>query len=319
MENAMNRLIKIRDVSARYDISARALRYYEEMGLIKSSRSEGYSYRMYDESAVKRLEQILILRRLNISIKDIKRIFHTEGSGELLEVLEKKVEDIDEEASLLIELKKIVLEFIDQIKKIDFGKESDVRFLYEKTKAVEMQIANVNYDGNASAAARFSEITEKLDKKIPEIMIVRIPEFRALTSGIVSYEEVFGSFNAWKEAHDHLIEPIIFDAGDFLFYRGGTAEWIWRVKNGVTEADTAPYKIIDHPGGLYAVAVSVDADDESWFKVLHKIEKWIDRTNFVIDRKRGIACHMIYIDEEIRAGLGYDQLNLYVPIELRKN
>jgi len=35
----MNKLIKIRDVSVRYDISARTLRYYEDMGLIASART----------------------------------------------------------------------------------------------------------------------------------------------------------------------------------------------------------------------------------------------------------------------------------------
>ena len=64
----MGNLVKIRELSTQYDISARTLRYYEDMGLIESSRSDGYAYRMYDERAVKRLEQILILRRLNISV-----------------------------------------------------------------------------------------------------------------------------------------------------------------------------------------------------------------------------------------------------------
>lgn len=36
----MNDLIKIRDLSNKYDISARALRYYEDVGLITSVRSE---------------------------------------------------------------------------------------------------------------------------------------------------------------------------------------------------------------------------------------------------------------------------------------
>jgi len=58
----VNDLIKIRDVSAKYDISARTLRYYEDMSLINSTRSDDYAYRMYDDDAVKRLEQILILR-----------------------------------------------------------------------------------------------------------------------------------------------------------------------------------------------------------------------------------------------------------------
>lgn len=86
----MNNLVKIREISVRYNVSARTLRYYEDMGLIESTRSDGYAYRLYDEAAIKRLEQILILRRLNISIKDIKRIFGTAESEVVLDVLEKR-------------------------------------------------------------------------------------------------------------------------------------------------------------------------------------------------------------------------------------
>ena len=108
----MNDLIKIRDLTVQYDLTARTLRYYEDMGLIRSTRIDDYAYRLYDEANVKRLEQILILRKLNISIKDSQRIFNTPGSEIVLEVLGKKVDHIDEEVSLLHELKIIVLEFI---------------------------------------------------------------------------------------------------------------------------------------------------------------------------------------------------------------
>lgn len=102
----MSDLVKIREISVRYNVSARTLRYYEDMGLIESIRNDGYAYRLYDEAAIKRLEQILILRRLNISIKDIKRIFSAKGSEVVLDVLKKKAGSIDEEVSLLHELKK---------------------------------------------------------------------------------------------------------------------------------------------------------------------------------------------------------------------
>ena len=111
----MGELIKIREVALKYDITARTLKYYEEMGMINSTRSDDSAYRMYNDNAVQRLEQILILRKLNISIKDIKRIFNTPGSDVVLEVLGKKVENIDDEVSLLQELKTIILEFIHQI------------------------------------------------------------------------------------------------------------------------------------------------------------------------------------------------------------
>jgi len=165
----MGELIKIREMSLQYGISARALKYYEEMGLITSTRSEDYAYRLYDDAAVQRLEQILILRKLNISIRDIRRIFDTAGSEVVLEVLGKKVEAIDEEVSLLHELKEIVLDFIRQIEQADFAKESDVKLLYAKAKEIENQLVNVDYEGNAANVNRLLEVTEKL-AKAPEII-----------------------------------------------------------------------------------------------------------------------------------------------------
>lgn len=97
----MHELIKIRDVSAKYNISARTLRYYEDMGLITSIRSDDYAYRLYNDAALKRLEQILVLRKLNVGIKDIQRIFNSPGTEVVLEVLIKKVDDIDEDIALL--------------------------------------------------------------------------------------------------------------------------------------------------------------------------------------------------------------------------
>ena len=213
----MENLAKIREISVKYNISARTLRYYEDMGLIKSIRSDDYAYRLYDESAIKCLEKILILRRLNISIKDIKRIFNTTGSEVVLDVLGKKVNHIDEEISLLYELKKIVLEFINQIKKSDFEKETDVKLLYEKARDIETQIENIDYNGNPTTANRFFEVTERLNNKVPDIMIVRIPKFRAVTSGPMAYDKLFGEFQFWQEAHNDFYEPIIFDSPDFLW------------------------------------------------------------------------------------------------------
>ncbi len=90
------------------------------------------------------------------------------------------------------------------------------------------------------------------------------------------------------------------------------------VKDEITSADTTPYEVVEFPGGLYAVAVSVDGDGESQDKVRGKIEKWLGGTNFVVDNDRALMGHMIYVDDEIKEGLGYHQMNLYTPIKLRK-
>lgn len=93
----MVELTKIREVSLKYDISTRELKYYEDIGLIKSTKSDDYAYRLYDENALKRLEQILILKKLNINNKDIQRIFISDSCEVVLEVLKHRITSIDDE------------------------------------------------------------------------------------------------------------------------------------------------------------------------------------------------------------------------------
>lgn len=53
-----------------FNISVRMLHYYEKKGLISSTRIPDYSYRVYDDEAVKRIQQILVLRKLRIPVKE---------------------------------------------------------------------------------------------------------------------------------------------------------------------------------------------------------------------------------------------------------
>ncbi|MHC5248445.1 MerR family transcriptional regulator [Enterococcus sp. LJL90] len=322
----MGDLIKIREVSSKYNITARALRYYEDMGLITSVRNEDVAYRMYDDAAVQRLEQILILRKLNISIKDIQRIFASAGSEVVLDVLGQKVENIDEEVALLNELREIVLDFIEEIEKANFLDNSDIKKLYNKAKDIETELTNVEYAGKPNNVSRLVEITEKLDKKVPDVMVIRIPRFRAVTSGKRSFEEIFSPggymFKLWQ--HYELYQTVIFDCLDFLLVSEEEGEMICAVKDEVTQADVSPLQIIDFPGGLYAMAVSIDEDDESIQKVHEKIFKWVAGTNFEVDQARSFMFNMPYLDEEnkyqqdIEKGLGYRQMQRYVPLKLKE-
>ena len=199
----MDELVKITELSNRYEISARTLRYYEDMGLITSTRKDDYAYRLYDGSAVKRLEQILILRRLNISIRDIRRVFSSPGSDVVVEVLDKKINDIDDEVALLHELKEVILEFIRQIKDADFSRESDVKQLYEKAKDIEGQLVNIDYDGNVSNVNRLLEVTEKMERR-PDV-VRKLPHFYNIfnvSSPIEAYELYHEAFGVEKVSDD---------------------------------------------------------------------------------------------------------------------
>jgi len=318
----MNELVKIQAVTSRYGISARALRYYEDMGLIVSTRSDDYAYRLYDADAIQRLEQILILRKLNISIKDIQRIFNTPGSAVVLEVLGKKVADIDGEVALLHELKDIVLAFIRQIENADFGKDSDVKLLFEKAKEIEKQLVNVDYDGNTANVNRLLDVTEKLNaNKLPEVRIVQLPKCKMATSGAPSTSNVW-SFSDWWGEYDKNRQNIhlAYAPMDFLYYDEGGFVWMMMVDNDTTSEACGGYEVIDFEGGIYAVCTSIDGDGESNDLVVKKIEKWLERTGFEIRKKADgyhYMGHMINPSDEIKQGLGYDQFEVFVPIKLK--
>jgi len=209
----MSDLTKIKDVSAKYAITARTLRYYEDMGLLTSIRSDGYAHRMYDEGAITRLKQILILRKLNISVKDIKRIFKAADSEVVLDVLGKKAEDIDNEVALLHELKGIVLEFINQIRQSDFHSNSDVKLLYDKAKEIETHLIASDYNGNSSTGAsntsRLLEVTEKLeDKKITTPVAIKtyrqsVGAMRFIGKKYASGAQAWGE---WNDDTDNLLK-----------------------------------------------------------------------------------------------------------------
>jgi len=153
--------------------------------------------------------------------------------------------------------------------------------------------------------------------KVPDVMIINVPKFRAVTSGLAPWEAVFGEFAKWQEAHQDFFKEIVFDCADFLTGKDDKAEWFWRLRDEVTDADVAPYKITEFQGGLYAAAVSVDGDGESHDKVRAKVDKWLETTNFIEDGSRVKMGNMIYANEEIKKGLGYNQMVLYLPVKLK--
>jgi DNA-binding transcriptional MerR regulator len=57
--------VKITEVTEQFSISSRTLRYYEQVGLLKSERPPFEKYRFYDSENINRLQQILVLTSFN--------------------------------------------------------------------------------------------------------------------------------------------------------------------------------------------------------------------------------------------------------------
>jgi len=324
-ENKMKNLTKITDMSTKYGISARTLRYYEDIGLITSSRTNDYAYRLYDETAGKKLEQILILRKLNISIKDINRIFNSTGSEIVLDVLSKKVDDIDNEVSLLHELKQIVLTFIRHIEKIDFNKEADVKKLYDSAEEIEQQLVNVEYEGNKSSFIRLLEVHDKLKQRQQHVMITNLPSGRAVTSGWVWWDDDImneGGFNQWAWANKHLFKEAFFNSAIYYVERsadfhGGMVCMNFMVNDNVTEAEIAPYKFVDFEGGIYAYMHGLESDAEYCDVMYYNILKWLEDSEFERDESRDLFAQSTCLGTKWEIWKSYKQFQRYVPIKVR--
>lgn len=69
----------VNEVSKLAGVSVRTLHYYDEIGLLTPAVITEAGYRLYDDSNLERLQQILLFRELEFSLKDIKEIIDRPG------------------------------------------------------------------------------------------------------------------------------------------------------------------------------------------------------------------------------------------------
>ena len=67
----------VKEVSVITGVSIRTLRYYDEIGLLKPTELTETGYRLYDNKALEKLQEILFFRELEIPLIDIKKIMDT--------------------------------------------------------------------------------------------------------------------------------------------------------------------------------------------------------------------------------------------------
>ena len=86
--------MKIKQVEELVGITKKNIRFYEEQGLLQIERAEN-GYREYHQKDVIRLQEIKLLRKIDISIEEMRALFEQKESLQicleqhLKEVLEK--------------------------------------------------------------------------------------------------------------------------------------------------------------------------------------------------------------------------------------
>lgn len=111
MENKYN----IGIISKTLNIPRSTLRYWEKEGLISSNRNFNNDYRQFSLNSIYEILDIAFYRKLNISIKEIKKM-ETQNVKEIEQVLLKNKKNIDKTISELKNTKKMIEKRINQIK-----------------------------------------------------------------------------------------------------------------------------------------------------------------------------------------------------------
>ena len=104
-------LMKIGDVTNRLGITHRSLHYWESVGILQSTRGEN-NYRYYDEENVRKIKQIVLLRKLRLSIPSIQEIFFSDDLSKIITVftehMDATVKEVEQWNALGILLRQLL-------------------------------------------------------------------------------------------------------------------------------------------------------------------------------------------------------------------
>lgn len=276
----------IRQISLDYGISRRMLCYYEEIGLIKSSRKDGYAYRVYDENAIQRLQQIIILRKLQITIKQIKDILNNQNAVEVIEIFKQNISKLDEEVTALSTLKSILLRFVGELQekadvylKLDLLKDKTMLALVSTLSFSENKIKeNISLEELNQANEKLSKLTDK------DVRIVYLPPM-TVAAAYATGEGCEGKANDRitefvKKSGLRTIKP---DARSFGFDCSKGSIEIGELSRGyeawvsIPDDIKIPLPLVKRTyyGGLYAAHVLRTWDFEDW----RLLKEWVNASD----------------------------------------
>ena len=98
------RLLRINEVAAEVGLTTRAIRYYEELGLLEPAARSGGDYRLYDPSD---LERLLFIRSLRddagFSLAQIRQLLEDEAARERNRERFRETSDPAERRAILVD------------------------------------------------------------------------------------------------------------------------------------------------------------------------------------------------------------------------
>lgn len=301
----------ISQVSRSLGISTRMLRYYEKVGLISSSRREGYSYRIYDNNAVTRMKQIILLRKLRIPVRQISIILNNTNAVAAMEIFRKNMEELDEEITALSTIRDILNHFVEELSK---STELPLKNLISQDDTLlatieSLSLISINFKEEQSAD-KLKKADERLSK-INDVRIIYLPPATVAAAHCIGDEpELNANFLIDKFVKESALGKLKPDLRLYGFNHPnpvdetgyhGYETWV-TIPDEMEVPD--PLEKKKFCGGLYAAHMITIGNFNEWDSFLDWIMK-NERYDFAGDLQ----------DQEHMCGLLEEHLNFYNHIE----
>lgn len=101
-------LYSIGEVSKLGGISQRALRHYDELGLIEPDRVASNGYRYYSRATMLKIPVINYLKRIGLTLKEISTIFASNDFEAIKKSFHKRLGELDDETTRIIEARTFI-------------------------------------------------------------------------------------------------------------------------------------------------------------------------------------------------------------------
>lgn len=145
----------VKEVSKLTGISVRTLHYYDEIGLLEPTACTEAGYRLYDDKALERLQQILFFREFDIPLKEIQNIVDNPAYDQK-EILKRQKRMLKLKIDRLLRLMSNIDDILKGENKMDFE-------VFNKTELEELyetMISNMPEEMKEKIAGQYGGLEE---------------------------------------------------------------------------------------------------------------------------------------------------------------